>query len=163
MPKILLATRIDAPIETVFDLSRNIDAHVESTPGTKEKAVAGRTTGLIELGETVTWEARHFGIRQRLTSKITEFTYPIYFVDEMVDGIFEMIRHEHHFESFEGGTLMKDEFEFRAPLGILGRIAERLILTRYLEKFLIQRNSILKEMAESVHSEEPDTSTDTGF
>lgn len=140
---------IDAPVEAVFDLSRDIDAHMASTKGTDEKAIAGCTSGLIGPGETVTWEARHFGIRQRLTSIISEFDRPRYFVDEMVEGVFASIRHEHHFEESAGGTLMRDVFEFRAPLGVLGRIAEPLFLTRYMRKFLQRRNRVLKEMAEN--------------
>ena len=98
MPSIILETPINAPIERCFDLSRSIDLHTDSMQHTGEKAIAGRTSGLIELGESVTWEAKHFGIRQTLTSKITEFDRPNYFVDEQVSGAFKSFRHEHHFE-----------------------------------------------------------------
>lgn len=73
MPVILLKTLIDAPIEVCFDAARNIDLHVGSTSKTKERAIAGVTNGLIALGEPVTWEAIHFGIKQRLTTRISEF------------------------------------------------------------------------------------------
>ncbi len=121
MPKIELLTEINAPIENVFDLARSIDLHMESTKQTGEQAIAGKTSGLIELGETVTWRAKHFGIWQTLTSKITEYNYPNYFVDEMVQGAFKSIRHEHHFTKVGDGTLMKDEFVFESPLGVLGQ------------------------------------------
>lgn len=149
MPLIRLETRIAAPVERVFDLARSIDAHSASTMGTDERAVAGRTSGLIELGETVTWEARHFGVRQKLTSRITEMNRPEMFVDEMVRGAFSSIRHIHRFEQKGDLTLMHDEFQFSAPLGILGRLAEALFLTRYMERFLRERNKVLKEFAES--------------
>ena len=97
MPKIELITVIDAPVEKVFDFSRSIDLHMESTRQTGEYAIAGKTSGLIESGETVTWRAKHFGIWQTLTSKITEFDRPNYFVDEMVEGAFKSFRHEHYF------------------------------------------------------------------
>lgn len=149
MPLIRLETRIAAPVDRVFDLARSIDAHSASTTGTDERAVAGRTSGLIELGETVTWEARHFGVRQKLTSRITEMNRPEMFVDEMVRGAFSSIRHIHRFEQKGDLTLMHDEFQFSAPLGILGRLAEILFLTRYMERFLRERNKVLKELAES--------------
>lgn len=149
MPLIELETAIRAPVERVFDLARSIDAHTRSTEGSGELAVAGRTSGLIELDETVTWEARHFGVKQRLTVKITEFDRPRMFEDEMMEGAFASMRHTHRFEPADGGTMMKDEFRFKAPLGILGRIAERLFLTRYMRRFLVIRNSVLKDMAES--------------
>jgi ligand-binding SRPBCC domain-containing protein len=123
MPLIELETRIDAPIDIVFDLSRSIDLHVESTSTTNEKAVAGCTTGLIGLGEEVTWEATHFGVRQRLTTKIVQFERPFHFRDSMVSGAFRRFEHDHLFESVEGQTLMKDIFDYTSPLGILGHLA----------------------------------------
>jgi len=149
MPKIQLTTLINAPIEKVFDLSRSIDLHMESTKQTGEKAIAGKTSGLIELGETVTWRAKHFGIWQTLTSKITEFDRPNLFVDKMVSGAFKRFRHEHHFTISGDQTIMKDVFEFESPMGILGGIFNRLILTSYMTKLLKERNKVIKEAAEN--------------
>ena len=148
MPKIELTTGINAPIEKVFDLARSINLHMESTKHTGEQAIAGKTSGLIGLGETVTWRAKHFGIRQTLTSKITGFDRPNYFVDEMVQGAFKSIRHEHRFSYSDGRTLMKDTFIFESPLGILGRFFNWLVLTRYMTRLLEQRNKVIKEAAE---------------
>ena len=149
MPLIELETQIDAPIDRVFDLARSIDAHMASTEGTRERAVAGRTTGLIENGEMVTWEARHFGITQRLSVRITAFDRPYMFSDEMLSGAFSEMRHTHRFIETDSQTVMKDEFYFSAPLGILGRIAEQLFLTRYMKAFLSKRAIALKSLAES--------------
>ncbi|MGV6832559.1 MAG: SRPBCC family protein [bacterium] len=149
MPLILLQTKIKASIETCFDLARNIDFHSESVKNSDEKAVAGRTSGLIELGETVTWEATHFGVRQRLTSKITAFEFPYYFTDEMVSGAFKAIKHEHIFTEEDDVTVMTDRFYFEAPLGILGKLANVLFLKRYMTNFLKNRNEYLKNIAES--------------
>lgn len=149
MPLIELETLIQAPIDRVFDLARSIDAHMASTEGTSERAVAGRTSGLIQFGETVTWEARHFGITQRLSVKITAFDRPYLFGDEMLSGAFSAMKHTHRFAENSGQTLMRDEFYFSAPLGILGRLAERLFLTRYMKAFLSKRAIALKSLAES--------------
>lgn len=164
MPLIELKTAIQAPVDRVFDLARSIDAHITSTEGIGERAVGGRTSGLIELDETVTWEARHFGIRQRLTSKITEFDRPRMFEDVMVAGAFASMRHVHRFEPTDGGTLMTDEFRFSAPLGLLGRIAECLFLTRYMRRLLADRNQVLKDLAESADWERylPDSPEQAG-
>jgi ligand-binding SRPBCC domain-containing protein len=148
MARIELSTSIDAPIERCFDLARSIDLHLESTKQTSEKAIAGRISGLIELGETVTWRAKHFGIWQNLTSKIAVFDYPNSFTDEMVDGAFKSIRHEHLFYPANGGTLMKDVFMFESPLGIFGRLANFLFLRRYMANLLKTRNQVIKAAAE---------------
>jgi len=149
MPLIYLETIIDAPIEQCFDLSRSIDLHVESTKHTGEKAIAGKTSGIIELHETVTWRAKHFGIRQNLTSKITAMDCPYYFVDEMVKGAFKSFRHEHKFESIDGGTKMVDLFSYQSPLGLLGKIADWLFLKKYMTELLIKRNEVIKRHAEN--------------
>lgn len=152
MPVIKLQTHINAGQQVVFDLARSIDLHQISTKHTNEKAIAGRCTGLIELNETVTWQARHFGITQELTSKITEFDNGAYFVDEMTKGIFKSIRHEHHFDKEDDGTLMTDIFSYVSPLGILGKMADVIFLSNYLKDLLIKRNDIIKEYAESNYS-----------
>lgn len=51
----------------------------------------------MELGDTMTWEARHFGIQLRLTSHSTEFQRPNRFVDEQQHGLFARFRHVHEF------------------------------------------------------------------
>src|SRR5471030_2347748 len=149
MPKIVLLTEINAPLEKCFDLARSIDLHIESTKQTGEQAIAGCTSGLIELGETVTWRAKHFGVWQTLSSKITQFDYPNSFTDEMVSGAFKRFKHQHLFYTADGQTMMKDVFDFESPYGILGKIANALFLKRYMENLLIQRNLVIKRTAES--------------
>lgn len=149
MPRIELQTEIKADKQIVFDLSRSIDLHKISTQHTNEKAISGKTSGLIELNESVTWRAKHFGIYQQLTSKITEFEKPNYFVDEMISGAFKRFKHEHHFKDLNNGTVMIDIFDYTSPLGFLGKIADKLFLAKYMTNFLIQRNQIIKEFAES--------------
>lgn len=149
MPKIELKTEINSTLEICFDLSRSIDLHKISTAQTKEQAIAGKTKGLINLDETVIWEATHFGIRQKLTSKITAFDRPYYFVDEQINGIFKTLIHKHNFENEMGKIIMKDVFEFQSPFGIFGKIFNNLILVNYMKRLLIQRNQIIKEYAET--------------
>ena len=153
MPIIEIETRINAPIEIVFDLSRSIDLHVKSTAHTNEKAVAGCTSGLIGLGEEVTWEATHFGVRQHLTTRITQFDRPRHFRDSMIRGAFRRFDHDHFFESIETGTLMKDVFDYTSPMGLLGRIADALFLSRYMMRLLRIRNDLIKSVAQSGESE----------
>lgn len=149
MPLITLTTEIGAPPETVFDLARSIDLHIESTAQTREKAVAGRTTGLIGLGETVTWEATHFFVRQRITVRIERYDRPHHFRDSMVSGIFARFDHDHNFAPSESGTIMTDKFDFTSPLGPLGRLANWVLVTRHMRNLLVLRNQLIKSVAES--------------
>ncbi len=107
MPTIHLMTIIEAPIDRVFDLARSIEAHTVSTASTGEKAVAGRTSGLIGPEETVTWEAKHLGVRQRLTVRVTAYDRPQILTDEMTRGAFRSLCHTHRFREDEGRTVMR--------------------------------------------------------
>ena len=149
MPALTLVTEIRAPIERVFDLSRSIDLHQASMTGRDETAVAGVTSGLIGLGESVTWRARHFGVVQRLTSRITALERPHHFRDAMVSGVFARFDHDHHFAPIPGGTRMTDVFDYTSPLGPLGRLADAIFLARYMRALLDERNRVIKEVAES--------------
>lgn len=133
-------TRTSLGKEELFDLSRSIDTHKESMAHSREQAVAGVTSGLICLGEEVTWRAWHFGVPLKMTSRITEMEAPDYFVDEQIRGPFRSFRHVHAFSEDGGGTVMVDRIEFAAPFGPLGRAVERLVLTRYLRNLIEQRN-----------------------
>ena len=149
MPKINLTTTIEAPIERVFDLARSIDLHKLSTKKTNEEAVGGKTSGLIKLGETVTWRAKHFNVYQKLTVEITEYDRPNMFRDVMLKGAFKSMKHLHKFEKEGNNTKMIDVFEFESPFGIIGRLANLLFLKNYMTNFLIERNKELKTYAES--------------
>lgn len=155
MPKIELETKINSSnLERVFDLIRSIDLHKVSTAKTNEVAIAGRTSGLIKLGETVTWRAKHLGFYQELTSIITDYESPTFFVDEMHKGIFKSFRHEHHLRKENDHIIIKDMFEYVAPLGWLGKIADVLFLKNYMKRFLKERNKVIKEFAETSKWEE---------
>ena len=133
-------TRTSMPRSELFDLARSIDAHKDSMARSREVAVAGVRSGLISLGEQVTWRAWHFGVPIRMTSRITQMEAPDYFVDEQVKGPFRRFRHVHEFSEDPHGTTMVDRIEFAAPFGLVGRVVERLVLARYLQALIETRN-----------------------
>jgi len=149
MPRIHLTTFIAAPVERVFNLSRSISLHKISTAGTNEEAIAGITSGLINLNETVTWRAKHLFKTRQHTSVISAMEMPVQFVDEMVEGEFKSFRHEHHFKPIDNGTIMIDLLDFETPYGTFGKIFNSIYLKKYLEKFLQKRNNVIKEYAET--------------
>lgn len=149
MSKIYLTTIIKADINTVFDLSRDIDLHQKSTFKTGEKAIAGKTSGLIELGETVTWRAKHLGFYQTHTSKIIEMEKPNKFTDVMLKGRFKSFKHQHIFKQEGKNTIMTDILEFESPFGIIGKLFNRFFLKNYMRNFLLERNAMIKKIAES--------------
>jgi ligand-binding SRPBCC domain-containing protein len=146
MSKIHLETFIAAPAETCFDLCLNVNAHERAGHG---RAVAGVTSGQMFQGDTVTWEGEHFFVRQRLTSKIVAYERPRMFVDEMQRGALAHWRHTHHFVERQGGTLMLDDVDFGAPFGVLGKLADALLLNGYMTRFLTRGNAHFKREAEA--------------
>lgn len=149
MMTIQLKTIIHASIEDVFNLARDIDFHTESAKETKEKAIAGRTSGWIALNETVTWKGKHFGVYPTHQSKITSFKFPESFTDEMVKGNFKSFKHQHIFKTTSSGTEMTDVLRFQSPFGILGKIFDHLVLKQYLTQFLTSRNLHIKKYLET--------------
>ena len=139
-------------MERCFDLARSVEVHLRGNRHWGEEAVAlgGVTSGLVGLRERVMWRARHFGVCQTLTSEITAMDAPRYFQDTMVRGVFKSMQHDHYFRVLEdGATEMLDVFCFSAPLGVLGRLAEVLLLKRYMTALLRERNAVIKQVAES--------------
>jgi hypothetical protein len=129
-----------------FDLARDVEAHSQSAAFSNERIVEpGRLSGLLEIGDLVTFEGRHFGMRQRFTAKIIELDRPRVFVDEMVRGAFKRLRHVHEFHPRDGGTLMRDTLEWEAPFGAL---ADLLVLRRHMRWFVTTKQLALKEIAE---------------
>lgn len=149
MTRIKIRTKINAPIQTVFDISRDIDVHQKSASPTQETAIDGITSGLINYNETVTWRGKHFGFYLTHKSRITAMNLYDYFVDEMEDGKFKSFRHEHLFIEKNGLTVMKDKIHYEVPYGVFGELFDFLFLKNHLINFVLARNKVLKELAES--------------
>lgn len=145
---IRIETLIHAPIERCFDLHRSVDVHVLSAKATGERAIGGVTSGLVQLGDSVTWEARHFGLKLKLTARISAFEPPTRFVDCQVSGPFKSFHHEHLFTRAGQATLVTDTFAFECPWGFFGKLADPIVM-RHMRTFLEERNSVIKSLAES--------------
>jgi len=149
MCTIHLTTFIAAPIERVFDLSRSISLHKISSAHTNKEAIGGITSGLINKNETVTWKAKHLFKIRYFTTRISEMQSPNFFIDEMQKGDFKSLKHEHHFKKIDNGTIMIDILNFESPYGIIGKWFNKIYLKNILQKFIVQRNIVIKDYAET--------------
>ena len=75
---------------------------------------------------------------------------PNMFVDIMLKGAFHSFTHTHIFESTDDGTLMIDIFDYKSPFGLIGILADKLFLQKYMRKFIATRAKELKRIAERV-------------
>lgn len=148
MTTIKITTNYFAPIETIFNTNRNIDIHQQSASKTKEVAIAGTTSGLINKNETVTWKGKHFGFYITHQSIISEMDFPTYFVDEQLKGKFKSFKHQHFFEQKENYVEVRDLLEYETPFGIFGKLFDKILLKRHLTDFITYRNTVLKNFAE---------------
>lgn len=149
MTTIKLKTIIKAPIEIIFNNCRNIDLHIKSANKSNEKAIVGKTSGLIEKGETVTWKGKHFGFYIKHQSIISEMEFPHYFVDEQLKGKFKIFKHTHRFKKENNSVLMIDELVYKVPYGIIGKLLDNFLLKNYLTKFILERNHYIKTLSEN--------------
>ena len=149
MTTIELTTKIKAQIEIIFDLSRNIDVHQQSTAKSNETAIEGITSGLINLNETVTWHGKHFGVYLTHKSIISAMVIPTYFVDEMLEGKFRSFKHQHTFIQKNGFVIMEDKIQYETPYGIFGKLFDHFLLKKHLTTFILERNLFIKALAEN--------------
>ncbi len=75
---------------------------------------------------------------------------PNQFVDIMTKGAFHSFTHTHQFVEAEGGTLMKDTFQYKSPFGPLGVLIDKLFLEKYMRAFIVSRAKELKKIAENI-------------
>ena len=151
MPQLVVRTLVRADVEVVFDLSLDLDVELAAGRRLGVRAVAGRTSGRIGLGERVTWRLRLLGlVPVTHTSEIVVLERPGRFVDEMRAGAFAEFRHEHRFEvEGPGMTIMTDRMSWRSPLGPLGTAADALLVRRTLLGLLADRNAEIVRRAEA--------------
>ncbi|WP_424937164.1 MULTISPECIES: SRPBCC family protein [Bacteria] len=147
MPSFVLERPIGAPPERLFALSLDVGLHTDSMARHGERVVAGPASGRLGEGDTITWSARHFGIRFRMTSLVHDVDEPHAFSDRQVAGPFAEFRHRHEFVPCTDGTLMRDEITFRSPFGSLGRIVDATIMRRHLVALIEARNDEIEARA----------------
>lgn len=148
MAFIHLTNFVAAPIERVFDLSRSIDLHKASMKKYNESVIEGKSSGLLDLADTVTWSARHLLRQRMLQVRMAQLQRPLFFADEQVSGPFKMMKHEHYFKPVENGTIMIDQFHFELPHGFFGQVFDNLYLRKYMTRLLQERNKMIRQVAE---------------
>lgn len=143
MAEFILERFIPASAADVFDLSLDVGMHLTSQGAHGERVASGRTAGMLTESEEITWSARHFGIRFRMTSKVFDVDRPRRFRDRQTQGPFGSFLHTHEFDPVGGGTLMRDTIEFHSPLGILGRLVDAAVMRRHLIGVITERNDAI--------------------
>lgn len=149
MSNIHLTKFIEAPVERVFDLTRNLTVLRALFNERKETLHSGAGGNLLEHGETVSIHARHLGKTRMVTLRVTTMQSPLEFTEEQVKGDLENFRHQHHFKAVENGTILIDLIDFGEARGFMGGLLSKLYLKSYLVALTERRNELIRQYAES--------------
>jgi len=86
------------------------------------------------------------GIKLNWTTEITHVIKDDYFVDEQRVGPFALWHHEHHFKEIKGGVQMDDVLHYALPLGIIGRLGNRLLVSHEVKKIFTYREKAINDL-----------------
>ncbi|MBP1841014.1 SRPBCC family protein [Formosa algae] len=86
------------------------------------------------------------GIKTTWVTEITHVKDRHYFVDEQRVGPYNIWHHQHFLEATPNGTLMKDIVTYQPPFGILGNIANGIMIEKKLEEIFEYRHVVLTEL-----------------
>jgi ligand-binding SRPBCC domain-containing protein len=160
MPEFEYESRVQAPLDTVWEFHSTPDGLVKLTPNwfrLSIEEVRGPDGELdpeiLEAGSVIELSVSPLGIapRQSETSRITEREYEdgsAYFVDEMEEGPFDTWRHRHSFYTDGDGTICVDHVEYAPPLGRLGGLASPVV-SFGLDRLFRYRHRQLRSLLES--------------
>lgn len=87
-----------------------------------------------------------WGIQLDWMTEITQVEHEKYFIDEQRFGPYKFWHHQHHFKAIEGGTEMTDILTYGLPMGIFGRIANRIFVADKLQQIFEFRKQKVMEL-----------------
>ena len=84
------------------------------------------------------------GLKTLWVTEITHVKEKSYFVDEQRVGPYKIWHHEHFIEEIENGVLIKDIVSYTPPLGVLGNLANKLIINKKLNEIFNYRTKAIE-------------------
>lgn len=149
MVNIHITTFVQAPVQRVYDLARNISVLKSSLRDTPAEVNSGAGGHLFSPGDTLTFQSRNLGKTRTVTARITEMDGKSLFTEEQVKGDLKSFRHAHHFKETENGTIMIDLIECEGPRDFIGSLAGERALRRFIERIAGKRIAQIRQYAES--------------
>jgi ligand-binding SRPBCC domain-containing protein len=93
----------------------------------------------MDAGTLIDYRLRLHGFALGWTSQIEVWEPDRQFVDRAIRGPFSLWHHRHRFSASGAGTIVSDEVHYAPPLGLLGEVAERLLVSRDLGRIFDYR------------------------
>ncbi len=86
------------------------------------------------------------GIPVRWQTEIFKVNKPDTFTDRQLRGPYKLWEHTHRFFQKGNGVLMEDEVKYQLPFGIIGEVAESLVVRKKIKEIFDFREEILKKI-----------------
>ena len=78
-------------------------------------------------------------------TEITHVKENEFFVDEQRIGPYKLWHHQHHLIQMQEGVLMRDIVTYQPPFGILGALANKLLISKKLNEIFNYRKVVLEK------------------
>ena len=139
--------KLPATIQEVWDFISSPANLKEITPPHMGFIVTSNTgSQKMYPGMIITYKVSPLlGIKLDWMTEITHVRDFEYFVDEQRIGPYSIWHHQHKIEPIEGGVLMTDIVTYEPPFGILGAIANTLIIKSQLNQIFDYRTVALEK------------------
>ncbi len=86
------------------------------------------------------------GIKMDWLTEITQVRDKEFFIDEQRNGPYRMWHHQHHFKQTAEGVKMTDILHYTLPLGILGRLANSILVAKRIDDIFTYRNKAVERL-----------------
>lgn len=134
---------IPASVEQVFAFHERPDAFELLQPPWEKTRILQPPTSL-EVGTRVELQTKVGLVWMTIVAEHVAYEPGRSFEDVMVKGPFKRWHHKHLFLPHEDGCLLRDEIEYEAPLGLLGRFADGLAVRPKLQKLFDYRHEVTR-------------------
>jgi ligand-binding SRPBCC domain-containing protein len=140
--------KIPASLEAVWEFMATPRNLMELTPAYMDfRVTSPDLPDKIFLGQLISYTVKPLlGIKLKWITEITKVKALDSFIDVQKSGPYKFWHHHHQFKKINGGVLMEDSVTYQAPLGLIGSIANSLLIRKKLKDLFIFRRQKLEEI-----------------
>ena len=136
---------LQRPVDEVFSFFSDARNLGEITPPWLGFQILTPEPVRMGEGARIDYRLGVHGIPMRWTTEIRRWRPPYCFIDVQLRGPYALWHHTHRFESWQGGTRIRDTVRYRLPFGPLGRMMNALLVTRDVRQIFDYREKCIRE------------------
>ncbi|HMQ70302.1 MAG TPA: SRPBCC family protein [Ignavibacteria bacterium] len=149
MNEIKKSILINCPVSKAFLFHSDTNNLKKITPDSIKVKILRMDLPLKE-GSEIGLEIKQFGfLKNKWQIRLTAFIQNSLITDTQISGPFKSWVHDHIFDEAEGKTKMTDRIRYELPFGVLGNIADKILVNKMIEKQFEFRHKITKKLLES--------------